>query len=72
MDTEEVETFCATGGFEYTFYDLLNTGTDLGLVVEYMYDEREAEAPHPFGNDIGIGLRWTANDHNQPPYCLAG
>ena len=72
MDTEEVETFRATGGFEYTFYDLFNTGTDLGLVVEYMYDEREAEAPHPFGNDIGIGLRWTANDTQSTAILLGG
>ena len=27
-----------------------------------MWDERELDAPHPFGNDFGIGLRWTAND----------
>jgi len=72
MDSEEVEVFRATGGFEYTFYDLFSSGTDLGLVVEYMYDEREMDAPHPFGNDIGIGLRWTANDTQSTAILLGG
>ena len=62
MAQEEVDIFRATGGFEYTFYNLFDSGTDLGLVAEYMYDERKQDAPHPFGNDIGLGLRWTAND----------
>jgi hypothetical protein len=62
MASEEITTNRATGGFEYSFYNLFESGTDVGLVVEYMYDERELAAPHPFGNDIGIGFRWTAND----------
>lgn len=52
----------ATGGIEYSFYNVFDSGTDIGLVMEYMWDERELAAPHPFGNDFGIGLRWTAND----------
>mgnify|MGYP000194538867 CR=1 FL=1 len=59
---EEVTAERATGGIEYSFYNIFNSGTDIGLVMEYMWDEREMAAPHPFGNDIGIGLRWTAND----------
>ncbi len=55
-----------------TFYDLLNTGTDLGLVVEYMYDEREAEAPHPFGNDIGTWSALTANDTQSTAILFGG
>jgi hypothetical protein len=72
MAQEEVETFRATGGFEYTFYNLFDSGTDLGLVTEYMYDERKAAAPHPFGNDIGIGLRWTANDPQSTAVLFGG
>ena len=59
---EEVTTNRATGGIEYSFYNVFNSGTDIGLVAEYMWDERELDAPHPFANDFGIGLRWTAND----------
>ena len=35
---KETEINRATGGFEYTFYNLFNSGTDFGLVTEYMYD----------------------------------
>lgn len=69
---EETETQRATGGIEYTFYNLFDSGTDLGLVVEYMYDERKDDAPHPFGNDIGIGLRWTANDPQSTAILFGG
>ncbi|MEL0150858.1 MAG: hypothetical protein VW950_04370, partial [Rhodobiaceae bacterium] len=72
MAQEEVETFRATGGIEYTFYNLFDSGTDLGLVAEYMYDERKDDAPHPFGNDIGIGLRWTANDPQSTAILFGG
>ncbi len=61
-EVDNITTSRATGGFEYTFYNLFDSGTDIGLVSEYMWDENELAAPHPFGNDIGVGLRWTAND----------
>jgi hypothetical protein len=69
---EETEINRATGGFEYTFYNLFASGTDLGLVAEYMYDERKEKSPHPFGNDIGIGLRWTANDPQSTAILVGG
>ena len=37
-----------------------------------MYDERTDDAPHPFGNDIGIGLRWTANDPQSTAILFGG
>ncbi len=49
-------------GVEYTLYSLFGSASDLGLVAEYMWDERRNLAPHPFANDIGFGLRWVAND----------
>ena len=72
MALQEVEVGRATGGIEYTFYNLFDSGTDLGLVAEYMYDERKDNAPHPFGNDIGIGLRWTANDPQSTAILFGG
>lgn len=32
--------YAATGGVEYTFFDLFESGVDLGLIAEYMYDSR--------------------------------
>ena len=72
MAVEEIETNRATGGIEYTFYNLFNSGTDVGLVAEFMYDERKADAPHPFGNDVGIGFRWTANDPQSTAVLIGG
>ena len=69
---EEITAARATGGIEYTFYNLFDSGTDLGLVTEYLWDEREAEAPHPFGNELGIGLRWTANDTQSTAVLFGG
>ncbi|MEM9263502.1 MAG: hypothetical protein AAGA22_07975 [Pseudomonadota bacterium] len=33
--------FAAVGGFEYTLYQILGTGWDLGLLAEYQYDGRD-------------------------------
>ncbi|WP_419811462.1 hypothetical protein [Bacterioplanoides sp.] len=59
----EAESFTAlTGGFEYTFYDLVETGWDLGALTEYQYDSRD-DATQVLGqNDVFMGGRLTLND----------
>ena len=52
----------ATGGFEYTLVGIADTDMDLGLLGEYLYDDRRDDADTPFENDLFIGLRLTAND----------
>jgi len=52
----------AAGGFEGTLVGVFNSDADLGLIGEYLYDNRDEEAPTPFQNDIFLALRWTAND----------
>ena len=54
--------YAATGGFEYTYVGIADTAMDLGVLAEYLYDERGAAATQPFENDLFIGLRLTAND----------
>ena len=57
------QTFSAlTGGFEYTFTGVFNTAMDLGLITEYLYDDRGTAAPTPFQDDVMTGLRLTLND----------
>jgi len=51
-----------TGGFEYTFTGIMETAMDLGVLAEWMYDERGKKAFTPFDNDIAYGLRLTFND----------
>lgn len=50
------------GGVEYTFYGIQESVTDLGLLVEYGWDERGEDATAAFQNDIFIGSRITLND----------
>jgi hypothetical protein len=63
----------AAGGFEYTFVGVFGTWADIGLIAEYLYDEREDTISpiivpgepiilSPFQNDIVLGMRWTLND----------
>ncbi|MDP2123263.1 MAG: hypothetical protein Q8J92_02675 [Parvibaculum sp.] len=52
----------ATGGIEYTFYSIFDTASDVGLVAEYVWDDRGANMQNPFANDVFLALRWTPND----------
>ena len=51
-----------TAGFEYTISGILDTGVDLGLLAEYLYDDRGATATTPFQDDVFVGLRLAFND----------
>ena len=37
------------GGFEYTWYGINDSDSDLGLLVEHLFDGRGGRAPHPLG-----------------------
>ncbi len=52
----------AVGGFEYTLVGIRDSQSDLGILAEYQYDDRQQNALTPFENDLFLGLRWTAND----------
>ncbi|MCK5284333.1 MAG: hypothetical protein KAJ86_01960 [Alphaproteobacteria bacterium] len=53
----------AVGGFEYTFYQVFNTYSDIGVLAEYQYDGRTREAPFTASDqDLFTGIRWAAND----------
>jgi len=50
------------GGFEYSLVGVLGTASDLGLLLEYHFDDRDGKATSPFQNDIFTGVRWVLND----------
>ena len=56
------EFYAATGGVEYTFYNLGSTSMDLGIIGEWAWDERGEEATTLFDNDLMLGLRLAVND----------
>lgn len=49
-------------GFEYTLFGISEGPSDLGLILEYLYDDRDELAATPFEKDVMIGARWVAND----------
>ena len=49
-------------GFEYTFTTIFGTGADLGVLSEYLYDERGKTFENPFDNDVFVGSRLALNN----------
>lgn len=56
---QEERFFAAATGFEYTFDDILSSGMDVGLIGEYLYDERDFSA---MNDDVAVGVRVSFND----------
>jgi len=59
------------GGFEYTMVGILDSVHDLGLLLEYHFDDRDELATSGLQNDVFAGLRWVLNDV-QSTEVLAG
>ncbi len=51
-----------TFGFEYTFVGVFDSNLDLGIIGEYVFDDREEEREGIFNNDAMGGLRLAFND----------
>ena len=62
QDQLDEQNLQATGGIEYTLYGIFDTPSDVGLVAEYVWDDRGANNQNPFANDLFLALRWTPND----------
>jgi hypothetical protein len=57
------ETYSASQlGFEYSFYGVQGSNKDLGLLLEYGWDERGKQASSLFQNDVSLGVRLAFND----------
>jgi len=53
----------AVGGFEYTFYQVVDSSADVGLLLELQYDGRDDSEPVTLAdNDLFAGLRLALND----------
>ena len=49
-------------GFEYTFFGIKDSAADLGVIAEWLYDDRNDSSVTAFENDIMLGLRYVLND----------
>lgn len=56
------EFWSASGGFEHTFFGVKQSDVDVGLLLEYIWDERGRNATTPFDNDWFVATRITLND----------
>ena len=62
----------AVAGFEYTFSNIDGNGLDIGIIGEYLYDERDAFALSGLQNDLFYGSRLAFNDINDTAILLGG
>lgn len=63
----------AVTGFEYTFYSAFESGKDVGVLMEYLYDDRDESAPPtPFNHDIFFGMRLNLNDEQSSELLIGG
>lgn len=51
-----------TGGFEYTFSNVRSSGLDIGVLGEYLFDERGEGAASYFEDDFFLATRLEFND----------
>ncbi len=59
---EPMSYMAVTGGFEYTFTQVADTQADVGIIGEWVYDERGDDATTPYQNDAILGVRLAVND----------
>ncbi|MCP3674923.1 MAG: hypothetical protein GY829_10705 [Gammaproteobacteria bacterium] len=53
----------AIGGFEYSFYDVAESGIDVGVIVEYQFDDRKVDIMGSNKFDLLVlGARFAMND----------
>ncbi|MDU8885022.1 hypothetical protein RXV94_02540 [Yeosuana sp. MJ-SS3] len=64
--------FALAAGLEYTIGNIRSTGVDLGLIGEYLYDERDELALSAMQNDIFLGARIALNDVQDTSILMGG
>ena len=54
--------YATVSGFEYTFTNIKNKGIDIGVLYEYLFDERKDSARTGLHNSSFLGTRVALND----------
>lgn len=55
-------TWGSVAGFEYTFGDVRGSGIDVGVLGEYLYDEKDGGLDTLFDDEVFAGMRVALND----------
>ncbi|MFY0600212.1 MAG: hypothetical protein JXR03_11115 [Cyclobacteriaceae bacterium] len=69
-DVQDMRAF--VGGLEYTFGNIANRGLDIGIIGEYLYDDRDELALNSLQNDLFIGSRIAFNDVQDTEILVGG
>lgn len=64
--------FALAAGLEYTFGNIGGSGLDIGLIAEYLYDNREERAISGLDNDLFFGSRLAFNDTQSTEILFGG
>ncbi len=71
--TAKAQDFLAlVAGVEYTFSNIDGNGLDIGVLGEYLYDERDELALSALQNDVFIGSRVAFNDTKDTSILIGG
>ncbi|MEQ9366944.1 MAG: hypothetical protein RIF32_22080 [Leptospirales bacterium] len=62
--------FAAVAGFEYTIGGIFESRMDVGVLTEYLFDERGEEAPQPFDDDVFWGARVALNNEADTDFLV--
>ena len=61
-----------TAGFEYTFWGVGGTPLDVGVLAEYLWNDRRDPAANPFDDDLFVGARLAFNDRQNSSILVGG
>ena len=64
--------FALTGGVEFTLSNIKSSGIDIGVLLEYLYDNRDELALTGLQNDIFLGTRIAFNDVQSTEILIGG
>ena len=64
--------FAFAAGVEYTFSNIKDSGLDIGVISEYLYDNRDELALSGMDNDLFIGSRLAFNDVQSTEILFGG
>ena len=59
-------------GVEYTFFDVGGKGLDVGILAEYLHDDRGLLALSSLDNDLFTGVRLAFNDVQSTDFLIGG
>jgi hypothetical protein len=70
--THAQDMFALDIGAEYTFGNIGGRGLDIGIITEYLYDDRGRLALSSLQNDLFIGSRLAFNDTQSTEFLIGG